>query len=175
MKTKHLSTVLLWGWVLALGALMFSCSNDDDEVIGDEEEVIDNVIENSPAVYLLRGEHYGFWDYNHVTDITGVLCVDPQIDGLSVQDLYVEDTTTQDRYYLFESNAQEIVDFLYGTYTELSEEGEYISKGISVSMNGDVHSIKTTEWNDWTELMDQGIQLFCCYAEVIDNIVLEQL
>lgn len=156
MKTKHISTVLLWGWVLALGASMFSCSSDDDEVIGDDSEVIDDEVVGY-LVFYLRGDHYGYKETYYVPDITGVLCVDPPIDGISVQNLYVEEATTKDRYYLPDLHSN---DPLYAAFTDVADNGVYISKGINVLLDAEVCITEVNpKWSDWSELMEQGIQI----------------
>ncbi len=94
------------------------------------------------------------------------MCVDPPIDGLSVQNLYVEEATTKDRYYLPDLLSN---DPLYAAFTEVTDDGVYVSKGINVLLDDVEVCITEVEpkWNDWSELMEQGIQIFGCLPAAI--------
>ncbi len=160
MKTKHISTVILLGLVLALGTCMYSCGSDDD-----------NELDTPPLEYLTGRGGY-FVGNIHAVDIKGCVYVEPLYKSNTVQAMYIEDTQSKDRYY-FNYQTEEYQDYLFSTFAELSEDGEYTTKGINVSFSGQVAMVleKYIADEDWLELTAQGINIYFFNAETeSDNL-----
>ncbi len=171
VKTKHLLMLLLWGAVWVSGLFMFSCSDKDDD-----REI------NSPVIVNIPGRG-GYWVCNfYDVTVKGVVCIDPLLDKNStVRGMYLEESKSKDRYYFVYDSYffPELQDYLFATFTETTEEGELISKGLNIVFEGhcdvlrdNIRENPTTGYEDWLELYAQGIHIYAIDVNNKDNLQL---